>query len=94
MNSIMGSRMRLIRSLRGIKPSSGPSSANYEYPAKLITDAPIEEERIPRYRPQRYYPVHIGETFHDRFLIVAKLGYGTSSTVWLAQDTRKYVSDT
>ncbi|KAG7134073.1 putative transporter like protein [Verticillium longisporum] len=30
----------------------------------------------------------IGQVIHDHYQIVAKLGYGTSSTVWLARDLR------
>jgi hypothetical protein len=57
----------------------------------LSTDDLIEEQTLPRYCPQHYYPVHLGETFNDRYLVVAKLGYGASSTVWLARDIQTYV---
>jgi serine/threonine-protein kinase SRPK3 len=46
----------------------------------------IEEETIPDYVASRYYPVRIGEVFQDRYQVVSKLGFGTSSTAWLAQD--------
>ena len=48
----------------------------------------IEEERLPFYNPEDYYPVRIGMVFEQRYQIVAKLGYGTSSTVWLSHDLR------
>lgn len=48
----------------------------------------IEEETIPDYVASRYYPVRLGEILQDRYQIVGKLGYGTSSTVWLARDLR------
>lgn len=83
----MGSLMRLMRSLQGLKPRNASPLANI--PKKLSKDYLYEEETLPRYCPQHYYPVHIGETFNNRFLIVAKLGYGASSTVWLARDTQK-----
>lgn len=38
------------------------------------------------YHPDHFYPVRLGEVFNDRFQTVAKLGYGSSSTVWLARD--------
>ncbi|PYI05561.1 kinase-like protein [Aspergillus sclerotiicarbonarius CBS 121057] len=48
----------------------------------------IEEESLPLYKPENYYPVSIGEVFGSRYQVVSKLGYGTSSTVWLCRDLR------
>ena len=47
---------------------------------------PIEEESIPTYRAEKFYPVHIGEVFNHRYQVVGKLGYGSSATVWLCHD--------
>lgn len=52
----------------------------------LDPDLPIEEERLRGYRAEHYYPVRIGDVFQDRYSIIGKLGYGTSSTVWLCHD--------
>ncbi|KAM6511930.1 hypothetical protein FALCPG4_016917 [Fusarium falciforme] len=41
---------------------------------------------MPEYNPDHLYPVHLGEVFNGRFQTVAKLGYGSSSTIWLARD--------
>ncbi len=49
---------------------------------------PIEEQTLPLYRQKRYYPVKIGNFFNTRYQIIAKLGYGAYSTVWLARDER------
>lgn len=46
------------------------------------------EEDLDRYRPGGYHPVHLGDVFNDRYVVVRKLGYGQYSTVWLARDTR------
>jgi serine/threonine-protein kinase SRPK3 len=46
----------------------------------------VEEERLPFYNRNDYYPMRIGEVIKDRYHVVAKLGYGTSSTVWLCHD--------
>ncbi|KAF5623651.1 serine threonine kinase [Fusarium sp. NRRL 25303] len=35
---------------------------------------------------QDYYPMGIGQVIHETYQVVAKLGYGTSSTVWLSRD--------
>ncbi|KAM5438051.1 hypothetical protein McanMca71_000516 [Microsporum canis] len=48
----------------------------------------IEEQSLPRYHERHYYPVKIGEVFNGQYRIIAKLGYGAYSTVWLAWDQR------
>ncbi|KAF7198303.1 Serine/threonine-protein kinase SRPK [Pseudocercospora fuligena] len=45
-----------------------------------------EEETLRSFKRSAYYPAHMGEIFQDRYQIVAKLGYGTTSTVWLSRD--------
>ncbi|GLA25124.1 hypothetical protein ACMYSQ_000105 [Aspergillus niger] len=53
----------------------------------------IEEETLPTYHPEKYYPVQQGEVLDNRYQVLAKLGYGVTSTVWLGRDLRdsKYV---
>lgn len=46
----------------------------------------IEEERVPNYKANKFYPVKLGEVFESRYQVVAKLGYGTASTIWLCRD--------
>ena len=46
----------------------------------------IEEETVPDYNVDRFYPVQLGEVFKSRYQVLAKLGFGTSSTVWLSRD--------
>lgn len=87
--AFMTSIARLLRSVRGPRLRSGSFAART--PAILNTDDPIEEQTLPRYCPQHYYPVHLGETFNGRYQVVAKLGYGASSTVRLARDIQTYV---
>lgn len=41
---------------------------------------------MPEYRPDHFYLVRLGEVFRGKFQTVAKLGYGLSSTIWLARD--------
>jgi serine/threonine-protein kinase SRPK3 len=56
-------------------------------PAKLIDHPePLEEEKTPYYNPNRFYPARLGEVLQDRYQLATKLGYGSSSTVWLAKD--------
>ncbi|TVY15297.1 Serine/threonine-protein kinase SRPK [Lachnellula arida] len=42
----------------------------------------VEEEQLPFYNHQDYYPMRIGEVIKDCYQVVAKLGYGTSSTLY------------
>lgn len=60
-------------------------------PTILPSDVLVEEERIPGYDPKHFYPVNPGDLFHNRYETLAKVGWGTSSTVWLARDTQRYV---
>lgn len=66
------------------KPRSLPASGFKTIPA----DQPVEEEELPHYKAERFYPVRLGEIFQDRYQVLAKLGFGTSSTTWLARDMR------
>lgn len=55
---------------------------------RIPLEEKVEEETLPDYLPARYYPVRIGQVFVDRYQVVGKLGFGASSTVWLAHDLR------
>lgn len=48
----------------------------------------VEEEQLPLYKRDEYCPMRIGEVLMDRYQILAKLGYGSTSTVWLARDLK------
>ena len=54
----------------------------------------IEEENLPDYLAERYYPVRIGQLLESRYQVVGKLGFGATSTVWMARDLigRRHVS--
>ncbi|KAJ5162888.1 kinase-like protein [Penicillium coprophilum] len=53
----------------------------------------IEEETLPDYIASDYYPTRIGEVIKERYQVIGKLGFGSTSTVWLARDMddRRYV---
>ncbi|KAI1347028.1 kinase-like protein [Xylaria sp. FL0043] len=72
--------------------SSAASSAPREFPSTgfEVIDAAnkVEEERLPFYQSEEYYPMRIGEVVGGHYQVSAKLGYGTTSTVWLARDLR------
>lgn len=56
--------------------------------SQLPHDQKFEEERYPNYKAHQYYPVQLGQTFASRYRVIAKLGYGTTSTVWLSRDLK------
>jgi serine/threonine-protein kinase SRPK3 len=66
------------------KPLTFPNKGFAVIPA----DTRIEEETVPDYVATRYYPARIGEILSSRYQVVGKLGFGTTSTVWLARDLR------
>lgn len=53
-----------------------------------IIDEPIEEELLRGDRLSRFHQTRPGEVLDGRFKTISKLGYGTSSTVWLAENLR------
>jgi hypothetical protein len=52
----------------------------------LDKDVKIEEEELPNYVADRFYPVHLGQVLQERYQIIAKLGFGSSSTIWPTRD--------
>ncbi|GAB1201152.1 hypothetical protein APSETT444_010539 [Aspergillus pseudonomiae] len=60
----------------------------------LDTSVKIEEETLPTYQPEKYYPAQIGDVLDNRYQVLAKLGYGVTSTVWFGRDlvASKYVA--
>ncbi|PWY65368.1 kinase-like protein [Aspergillus sclerotioniger CBS 115572] len=85
-----------LRSLpRRIGPTWKPlnfSNPNY---VRIPVTQKIEEETMPDYVASRYYPARIGDILKNQYQIVGKLGFGASSTVWLARDMdyRRYLDD-
>ncbi|QRV84712.1 kinase domain protein [Ceratobasidium sp. AG-Ba] len=55
-------------------------------PTLLPLDILVEEETTPNYDPHYYYPARLLEVLNDRYQITNKIGYGRSSTLWLARD--------
>ena len=75
---------RVLKPLRRLawRPLVFPKEGTVSIPASQK----VEEETIPGYVATRYYPVKIGQIFRNRYQVVGKLGFGTTSTVWLARD--------
>jgi hypothetical protein len=49
----------------------------------------VDEENVPGYRPEYFYPANPGDVLSGRYELKAKIGWGSSSTVWLARDTHR-----
>ncbi|KEZ39044.1 hypothetical protein SAPIO_CDS10422 [Scedosporium apiospermum] len=56
---------------------------------RLPINERIEEEDVPNYKAERFYPVQLGNVFQSRYKVVSKLGFGTASTIWLCRDLEK-----
>ncbi|PYI29535.1 kinase domain protein [Aspergillus indologenus CBS 114.80] len=54
----------------------------------------LEEERFEHFRCGAYYPANIGDVLKAKYQVIGKLGFGTTSAVWLARDLEghQYVS--
>ncbi|KAI0110413.1 kinase-like protein [Nemania sp. FL0031] len=56
-------------------------------PESIPADVLVDEEIVPRYDWKVFYPAHPGELLDDnRYKLKTKVGWGSSSTVWLAED--------
>jgi serine/threonine protein kinase len=73
--------------LRSLRPRQTFRSQSTN-PVVQLGAAKRFEENPERYCPGGYHPVHLGDVFDDRYVVVRKLGYGQYSTVWLARDMR------
>ncbi|KAJ5710110.1 hypothetical protein N7493_009702, partial [Penicillium malachiteum] len=76
-----------LRSILRSIPYKPPSLSAKVLPATHL----VEEERIPNYNARHFYPVRLYEILNDRYQVAAKIGWGTSSTVWLARDLYQYM---
>ncbi|KAJ5545174.1 kinase domain protein [Penicillium sp. DV-2018c] len=60
---------------------------SHSIPTSLISASEsVEEERAPHYNPKHFYPMQLHAILANRYQVATKLGWGTSSTVWLARD--------
>jgi hypothetical protein len=52
----------------------------------------IVEETVSAYGSGGFHPIQIGDVFNGRYQVIRKLGFGTTSTVWLADDKQYCIS--
>jgi hypothetical protein len=67
-------------------PSRSLSSSVENTFETIPEDRQFEEETNLGYKAEKFYPVRIGEIFLSRYEVLAKLGFGMCSTVWLCRD--------
>ena len=82
----MAGLLRLRR--RNLQPATPPRRSFACEATALCLDRSVEEETLPAYDPEEFYPVHIGDVFNGKYQVLGKLGFGANSTVWLCRDTR------
>jgi len=70
----------------GFTRRQAAASQSRATPKCLPLDVPVDEEMIPGYDPKYFYHPNPGDILDHRYELKAKIGWGTSSTVWLAQD--------
>lgn len=56
---------------------------------RLPQDSLIEEETSPEYNSKDFLPVDPGQHLIEKYQIISKLGWGTTSTVWLARELKR-----
>ncbi|KAI4678950.1 uncharacterized protein J4E88_006238 [Alternaria novae-zelandiae] len=62
---------------------------------EVVSDAVLfEEEQLAEFHRGVYYPVNIGDVFASKYQVVGKLGFGVTSTVWLARDLNRHAYTT
>ncbi|KFZ00370.1 hypothetical protein V500_01073 [Pseudogymnoascus sp. VKM F-4518 (FW-2643)] len=50
----------------------------------------LEEGQFEDFKTGQYYPVNIGDIFGSKYQVIGKLGFGVTSTVWLARDLKEH----
>ncbi|KAH8691546.1 kinase-like domain-containing protein [Talaromyces proteolyticus] len=77
-----------LSALRRKKPFPMPSRGPPLSPGILV-----DEEITPVYNSKYFYPAKPGEVLADRYQIMVKVGWGVSSTVWLARDLQGHIEE-
>lgn len=68
--------------------------AGFPDPAETEDYTESDDEGADGYRKGGYHSVTVGEVYNGRYTVVAKLGWGHFSTVWLCKDMQsgRYVA--
>lgn len=86
-----GMSSRRIRSAPfGVRAQPFMSRAKPLVYEELPQEIPVDEEKIPGYNSKYFYPANPGDILENRYQLDVKVGWGSSSTVWLAHDIQRY----
>ena len=55
-------------------------------PESIPNDLLVDEETVPGYNWKAFYPALPGDLLDNRYELKTKVGWGSSSAVWLAED--------
>lgn len=86
----MMNAVRQFRQMLFSRAPSPPRSVRTFGFLHLDSATKIEEERMPAYERNFYYPVRLGDVYHSRYQVLSKLGFGANSTVWFCRDLRDH----
>ncbi|KAI1850412.1 hypothetical protein JX266_004270 [Neoarthrinium moseri] len=79
----------VIRCLSNRGPQSASTEGSVDEATQALPDyARAHYEHIARYQRGGFHPVHIGDYLDskERYRVLHKLGFGSSSTIWLCDD--------
>ncbi|KDN42477.1 hypothetical protein RSAG8_06794, partial [Rhizoctonia solani AG-8 WAC10335] len=84
----------------GIKPPTCSSTRTFgtrklsptlvQIQRAIFSAGRLDEELVHKFDPAYWYPATVGQILNDTYKLVAKLGFGNSSTVWLAKDITRW----
>lgn len=81
----MASVVKWARGVVGLPPHRPLRFPNKGFP--VVRDSRVlEEQRYDEFEAGQFYPVKIGDVYDSKYQVVGKLGFGTTSTVWLARN--------
>lgn len=83
---------QILGSASATQPNEPPGLASSQDPVPNTSKLSLHSERgieegYDVYKPGGFHPVHIGDIYNGKYLVISKLGYGLYSTVWLIRDT-------
>ena len=83
--TLLASLPRIGKRLMHWKMSPLKTLPSVQFPI-ISSEYLVEEETLPFYKKEHYFPVHIGEILNPKYQVIGKLGFGSYSTVWLCRD--------
>lgn len=87
----MASLIKLMRKSSCRAPLSPLHFPTAGFP--VVSDSVLlEEQHLDKFKAGQYYPANIGDVYDGKFQVLGKLGFGSTSTVWLARNLRYAIS--